>query len=158
MKMKKRKLLDLNTTFNQLLDLGKTRFKLGVLENLEILKSIVVPLRKIEEDNKHILDDFEKERVNLVLKLGTANPDGSVTVDQNNEKLYSEFTKEFKEIMTTHKESLELNKLRTDELEEILDEEYTQELNFKKFTEEQLPEEGITSKQLMILMECGIIK
>jgi len=158
MKMKKRKLLDLNETLNQLLDLGKTRFKLGVLENLEVLKSIVVPIRKIEEDNKSILDNFEKDRVNLVVKFGIKNPDGSVTVDQSDEKSYTEFAEEFKKILSIHEQSLQLHKLKTDELDEILDEEYTEELKFKQFTEEQLPEEGISGKQLMLLMECGIIK
>lgn len=156
--MKKRKLLDLNVLFNQLLGLGKTKFKLGLLENLEILKPIVVPLRQIEDDNKHILDAFEKERVDLVVKLGTKNPDGSITVNKNDEKAYSEFTDQFQKIIDAHKETLELHNAKLAEWDEILDEEYDQELKFKQFTEDQLPEDGISGEQLMLLIEANVIK
>lgn len=156
--MKKRRLLELNVLLNQLLNLGKTKFKLRLLENLELLKPIVLPLRQIEDENKHILDSFEKDRTELVLRLGTKNPDGSYTVLRDDEEKYKEFSDEFQKIIELHQEELDAHNASLTEWDEILEEEIEQDLKFKQFTEEQLPEDGITGNQLMLLVEFKLVK
>ena len=89
--MKKREMLDLNLILTQLKESGNTKFKYAILKNIGILKAQLIALEQIESEVKEILKDFEADRNNLIVELGTSDNAGNYTVDQTDEEVMQLF-------------------------------------------------------------------
>lgn len=155
--MIKQELLELNVVFTEISKFGNTKFKYNVLKNLEILKPLVSPLLDLEKDIKTGLKEFDDERNNLIVKLGTKGEDGNVSIDTKDSELMAEFIKELKELQSNHKESIDTYNTKIKEFQVILNEEVEETLVFKQLSIEQLPENGISIEQLNLLEKSKII-
>lgn len=156
--MKKNEIVSLNKLFNELKNLGNTKFKYFNIKNISLLKSHIEPLEIIEKENKEVLSDFEKERNELIIKLGEAREDGRVYIDTTNDEVVEEFNNGLKDLILKHKESLDEYEKLMNDFSTVLEEELEEEVNFRTIKIEDCPEEGIGSEQLEFLMGLDLIK
>lgn len=156
--MKKREIVELNSLFNSLKDLGNTKFKYFVIKNISLLKPHVTPLSEIEEDNKSVLSEFEKERNDLIIKLGKPKDDGKVYIDMKDSEVLKTFNEELKVLADKYSKELSKYEESYKEFVTVLDEELEEEVKFRSISIEDCPEEGINSTQLEFLMEHELIK
>ena len=156
--MKKRELVELNVIFNSLKDLGGTKFKYSILRNLTLLKSHLSALEETEKSIKEVMKDFEEDRNNLIFELGVNDQSGNIYIDQADEVAMLKFNERLKELLEKHKDSIEVYNLKLQELDDILNEEVEEKVNFRSIEIDQCPEEGITADQLNKLIEFEVIK
>lgn len=155
--MIKRELKELNGVLIQLANFGNTKFKYAVLKNIEALKSSISVLVSIESDIKKNLDQFEKDRNELILATGVKKEDGTVYIDTNDKEAYEAFNIAIKELAEVHKEDLGIYNTRMNEYQDILNEDIDELSGLKKLSIDQLPESGITLEQLEILEKFNLI-
>ena len=156
--MKKREMLDLNLILTQLKEFGNTKFKYAILKNIGILKAQLIALEQIESEVKEILKDFEADRNNLIVELGTSDNAGNYTVDQTDEEVMQLFKEKLETLIEKHKPSIDEYNKKLIEFENLLSEESDEELYFKTISIEDLPDEGLSADQLLKLLEAGIIE
>ena len=156
--MKKREMLDLNLILTQLKESGNTKFKYAILKNIGILKAQLIALEQIELEVKEILKDFEADRNNLIVELGTSDNAGNYTVDQTDEEVMQLFKEKLETLIEKHKPSIDEYNKKLIEFENLLSEESDEELYFKTISIEDLPDEGLSADQLLKLLEAGIIE
>lgn len=156
--MKKREMLDLNLILTQLKESGNTKFKYAILKNIGILKAQLIALEQIESEVKEILKDFEADRNNLIVELGTSDNAGNYTVDQTDEEVMQLFKEKLETLIEKHKPSIDEYNKKLIEFENLLSEESDEELYFKTISIEDLPDEGLSADQLLKLLEAGIIE
>ena len=156
--MKKREMLDLNLILTQLNESGNTKFKYAILKNIGILKAQLIALEQIESEVKEILKDFEADRNNLIVELGTSDNAGNYTVDQTDEEVMQLFKEKLETLIEKHKPSIDEYNKKLIEFENLLSEESDEELYFKTISIEDLPDEGLSADQLLKLLEAGIIE
>ena len=154
--MTKRELVKLNLILNQVKDLDGTKFKYTILRNIDLLKPQIKALKSIEDDYKKILSKFEEGRNNLILRLGTKQSDGSISVSPESEE-FEEFKKEYEKLVEENKESIDTYNAQILEFEKLLNEEPAEEVTFRKISIDLCPEKGLSSENLDNLLSCGII-
>lgn len=154
--MKKREALALNYNLNKLKEFGNTKFKYSILKNISILKSIISTLEQIEKENKAILTNFEKDRNDLIIKIGKKDGE-NIVIDTNDQVMLKSFNDELKEIVEKHKESIEKYEIEYNQFKEILEEEIEDTLIFRSISIEDCPEDNISSEQLELLLNYNII-
>jgi seryl-tRNA synthetase len=155
--MKKNEIVNVNRELSTLKNLGNTKFMYFVIKNINVLKPHIDPLVEIEKSNKEILSDFEKDRNELIVRLGNKNEDGSYSIDKNNEVMFSEFEEEFKKLTEKHKESLNKFEESFKQLSNVLNEDVEEEIKFRTISIEECPEEGIPVETLELLMKHNLI-
>lgn len=154
--MKKKEILALGVVFNDLKKIGDTKFKYCILKNISVIKDTLTILQTIDKENKKVLEDFEKERNALIIKIGKREGDKSV-IDLSNPEMVAKFNEELTKIAETHKEALEeFEKLATS-YGSLLEEDVEEELKFWKISIDDCPKDGINATQLEILLEHEII-
>ncbi len=149
--MTKREVIELNEILNLVSNYGNTKFKYLILKNIEALKPHVTILLDLEKEIKKDLEALNKDRDLVITKFGTENEQGIVSIDTKNQEVMSKVLTEFKELAEIHKESIESYNKKMRDLESILSEDIDEELTLKEFSLDQLPEEGISIKQLEVL-------
>ena len=154
--MTKRELVKLNLILNQVKDLDGTKFKYTILRNIDLLKPQIKALKSIEDDYKKILSKFEEGRNNLILRLGTKQSDGSISVSPESEE-FEEFKEEYEKLVEENKESIDTYNAQILEFEKLLNEEPAEEVTFRKISIDLCPEKGLSSENLDNLLSCGII-
>ena len=154
--MTKRELVKLNLILNQVKDLDGTKFKYTILRNIDLLKPQIKALKSIEDDYKKILSKFEEGRNNLILRLGTKQSDGSISVSPES-KEFEEFKEEYEKLVKENKESIDTYNAQILEFEKLLNEEPAKEVTFRKISIDLCPEKGLSSENLDNLLSCGII-
>lgn len=152
--MTKGELLQLDLTLKEVKDLGTMKFRYNILRNIEYLSSQVKTLKILEEDARSVLRNFEEPRNKLILKFGTKNADGSVSVLPNSEN-YEEFKIELEKLLEEHKEAISAFSLKQEEFEKILLEEVSELNPLKVISIELCPEMSL--KHLETLMNFNII-
>ena len=155
--MKKRELIELNAVLNQLKEFGGTKFKYSILKNISLIKPHLLVLEEIETSIKDIMKDFDSDRNNLILEIGVHNPDGTVSVDQNDKDAMEKFNEGITQLLEKHKESINNYNVKLQEFNEILNEEVEEKFTFREIDVESCPEENVTAEQLILLLECNII-
>lgn len=157
MNMKKRNVIELNSILNKLKDFGGTKFKYGVLRNINALKNHIKALEKLESDIKLLVSEFEEDKNQLIINLGKPDEKGGIYIDQNDKDVMEEFNSEFSKLLEKHKESIENYNTEVTEYQEILEEEVEDEIKFRKININECPEDGITFSELEKLSEFEII-
>lgn len=155
--MKKGDVYELNTIFTQLKNFGNTKFKYFVLKNIEILKPHVAALVEVEKSVKEELSSFEQGRNELIMKLGTQNNDGSVSIDPNNSEVFNEFNQEMENLITEHQTSIDSYNKKFADFQTILEEELEEPLVFRKLNIDEFPDSDISSEALEKLITLEII-
>jgi hypothetical protein len=157
MKMKKQDLLRLEDVFNEIKRSGDTKFKYTILRNLEILKPFISGLRALEKELKAITEPFEQDRNALIIELGHPNPNGTTSIDVENEDVMAVFRERLNDLIQKHKDELDSYQSQYDDYMTILNEDVEDEIPFKTLTIDQCETVTFTDEQLQLLMDFNII-
>lgn len=149
--------MELNGICEFLVTTGSTKFKYLVMKNIETLKPSVNILKTLEEDIKKGVADFEKDRNDLIIKLGVPGEGNTVYIDRTDEKAVTSFNQELAELIEKHKDVLDIYEAKFGELQIILDENIDEVFTFRTFSIDDLPSEGISEKQLDLLDKSGML-
>jgi len=157
MNMNKRELVELNGIFEALAVTGKTKFKYLMLKNMEMLKPSISILKTLESDIKKGIEDFDKERNELIVRLGTPGENNTVFIDRNNAEVVQEFNEELAKLVKEHRETLDIYELKYEELQNILEESVEDIFSFRQISIDDFPEEGISEYHLKLLAKADIL-
>jgi hypothetical protein len=155
--MIKEEVVKLNVVLNELKEMGNTKFMYFVVKNLRLLKPHVEPLMEIEKRNKVVLTAFEEDRNKLILDIGKKGENGVVFIDLKDNDMVTLFNKKLQDLMEKHKTALTEFETKTKEYKKVLQEELEEQITFRNIDIEECPIEGISSKQLELLVNLNII-
>lgn len=155
--MIKNDLLDLDFILNELKTKGKTKFRYVMLKNLAIIEPLVKPIKQIDTETKQLLAEYEKQRNELIIKIGKKTSDDKVFIDVKDEEMLATFSEGMKKITEDNKEAIEKYESELESFKKILEEEVEEKIEFKEIDIENCPEEEINTEYLKILMKFNII-
>lgn len=154
--MKKKTIVKINSLLNKIKDLGETKFKYSIIKNISMLSPHIKVLSEIEMDIKSELKDFEKERNELIKRIGKKSDD-TYYIDLKDASSISIFNEELKPITEKYRENLDNFERKMIDFNSILEEEIEEEIKFRSIDISDCPKSGINSDQLELLMENNII-
>lgn len=155
--MKKGNVYELNAIFTSLKRYGSTKFKYSVLKNIEILKPHISALAEIEQEIKSDLKGFDEDRNELIMRIGTKNADGTVSVDPTNAEVFKQFNEEIEKLVEKHKTSIDSYNKKFEAFQAILDEDLEETLTFRKLDINDCPDSDISTDELEKLITFDII-
>lgn len=155
--MIKREILELNLMLNKLKDLGNTKFKYFVIKNLSLLKNHVTPLSEIETEDRKVLADFEKDRNELIIRIGKPKDNGYAYIDVNDTEMFNLYIEEVKKLTDKHKDSLNKYEELAKQFNVILDEEVEEVLNLRNISIDECPDNGLETPVMEVLLKHNLI-
>ena len=157
MTMKKKEVLEINSILNKLKELGSTKFKYKVLLNVNILRPYVVELELLDNKTKSILAPFEKDRNDLIVRIGKKGEGTMVYIDPSDEEVRELFNQEMQTIREKHRDSINEYQKAFTVLAEISEEDIEEELVFKVIPIDDFPADGVSTEQLETLIRYNIV-
>lgn len=155
--MKKREIVELNYILTNLKELGSTKFKYFAIKNISVLKSHVDPIMEIDKQNKEVLSGFEKERNELIVKLGKKGEENQVYIDVQDADMVKAFNDGVIEIASKYKEDLSKYEQNIKDFSSVLEEEVEDLPTLRTISIDECPEEGIKGNELEFLIKHNII-
>lgn len=153
--MKKIDIINLNKALNECKTNGSILFRYKLIKNINNIKSEIDSLNEVKKGITEILEPFDKERLELIKKIGILNKEtGVITVPK--EKM-NEFNEEIKPLFKKYDKIIKEYQNKMGEYQNILQEEISSPLNFLEIKIEDCPQE-ISTSSLELLMQLGIIK
>lgn len=157
MTMKKKEVLEINSILNKLKELGSTKFKYKVLLNVNILRPYVVELELLDSKTKSILAPFEKDRNDLIVRIGKKGEGTVVYIDPSDEEVRDLFNQEMQTIREKHRDSISQYQEEFAKLSEISEQDLEEELVFKVISIDDFPADGVSTEQLETLIRYNIV-
>lgn len=157
MTMKKKEALEINSILNELKELGSTKFKYQVLLNVNMLRPYVTELKLLDNKAKSMLAQFEKDRNDLIVRIGKKGEGTMVYIDPNEKEVVELFNQEMQVIREKHRDSINEYQEAFSVLAEISEEDIEEELVFKVIPIDDFPTGGVLTEQLETLIGYNIV-
>ena len=153
--MKTRKqLIELFKALTEGSTIGNAKFKYGSLKNIRIINSEIETLKEIEKSNEGILKEYNTNYNNLLTKYGKSLPDGSISVNKNDEN-YDLVVEKIKSLREEYKDDWDTYNDKQKEYLELLDEDCDFDFNVFEISIDNVPDEF---NYMKVLMDFDIIK
>jgi len=156
--MTKNEAMELNTSLIMISSLGNTKLKYAILKNIEVLKPTITPLVTIENDMKKLVSEFEKERNDLILKLGSKSSGDKVFIDMEDKEQVEKFQEGLELLSETYKKDIDSYNQQYAEFVDLKKEQVEEILILHPIQLDLLPLEGISFEILTILQKHNLIK
>lgn len=156
--MTKNEAMELNTSLIMISSLGNTKLKYAILKNIEVLKPTITPLVTIENDMKKLVSEFEKERNNLIIKLGSKSSGDKVFIDMEDKEQVEKFQEGLELLSVTYKKDIDSYNQQYAEFIDLKKEQVEEILILHPIQLDLLPSDGISFEVLSILQKHNLIK
>lgn len=156
--MTKHEAMEVNAALIMLSKFGNTKFKYLLLKNIEVLRPTITALTNIEDDIKKLISGFEKERNDLILRLGTETTATQVFIDMTNKEQVEEFNKELSKLAVKYKDEIDVYNKQYSDFIELKNAEVEEILPLLPIQLDLFPIDGVSFETLALLKQHNLIK
>lgn len=152
----KKQVIELHSALSSVVKSGNAKFKYAILKNLNVIASEIESIKTIGKEVDELLKPFNEKRNAIIVKFGTEDENGVVTIGKLSEK-YLDALDEFKALEEEFKDDLEVYKLKMNEFDALTNEAVDLSFTFHEIAIENVPD-TITDTEMKSLMDWEIVK